>query len=175
VVKSLLQGSFGVNKNAPFLSGFSTLLSGSSKRSKHALLNQQRSRLIASQLSDYALQFEPFIDPALVDSFSQTHRKQYYDNVTTFWAWLSQIIEQNAYCSKAVSMVPTWCSQADRPVAMRTDSRSFAAWSRTIGEVINSSNEASLSRQQNRGLALRRPVPKATNSEASIVEALSTC
>lgn len=114
--KACFKVASGVNKNAPFLTGFSTLLSGSSKRSKQALLNQQRSSLIASQLSDYALQFEPFIDPALLDSLSQTRRRQHYDNVTTFWAWLSQIIEQNASCSKAVSMVQTWCAQAGRPI-----------------------------------------------------------
>jgi hypothetical protein len=100
----------------PFLTGFPTKIYGSAKRKQQETLSKQRTELIASSLGEYALQFEPFLPAELLEELSASKRERHYGNTTTFWAWLSQIIDQNASCSKAVSMVQSWCAQAQLPI-----------------------------------------------------------
>ena len=107
---------FGVSNLPPFLTGFPTKLYGSTKRSRQDVFLQRRAALAASSLGEYALQFESFVPAALLDELSSSRRERHYGNVTTFWAWVSQIMDENASCSKAVSMVQAWCAQARRAV-----------------------------------------------------------
>lgn len=77
---------------------------------------RSRQALIASSLGQYSLQFERFIPHSLLERLSGTRRERHFGNRTTFWAWLSQIIDRNASCAKAVSMVQSWCAEAGLPV-----------------------------------------------------------
>ena len=105
-----------MSKPPPFLTGFPTHFYGSAKRSAQATLLRQRAQLIASSLGEYALQFESLLPAELLQKLSSSKRNRHYDHVTTFWAWLSQIMDLNASCAKAVSMVQAWCAQAQLPV-----------------------------------------------------------
>ena len=107
---------FRVSNLPPFLTGFSTKLYGSAKRKRQDIFLKHRAALIASSLGEYALQFEPFLPAELLDELSSSKRERHYGNVTTFWAWVSQIIDENASCSKAVSLVQSWCAEAQLPV-----------------------------------------------------------
>ena len=100
----------------PFLTGFPTKIYGSAKRKQQETLLKQRAELLATSLGEYALQFEPFLPAELLSELSASKRERHYGNVTTFWAWLSQLMDQNASCSKAVSMVQSWCAQAQLPI-----------------------------------------------------------
>ena len=107
---------FRVSNLPPFLTGFPTKIYGSAKRKQQETLLKQRAELIATSLGEYALQFEPFLPAELLEELSSSKRERHYGNVTTFWAWLSQVIDRNASCSKAVSMVQSWCAQAQLPI-----------------------------------------------------------
>jgi len=56
----------------------------------------------------YALLFEPILASEFLQQINSTKRERVYGAVPTFWAWLAQILEFNASCAKAVSMVQTW-------------------------------------------------------------------
>ena len=99
----------------PFLTGFPTKLFGSAKRKMQDIIRQARAALIASSIGEYALQFEPFVPASLLHDLCESSRERHFANRTTFWAWMGQIIDQNASCSKAVSMVQSWCAQAGLP------------------------------------------------------------
>lgn len=75
-------------------------------------LQARRRQLIASSLGEYALQFEEFIPALLLDELSGTRRERHFGNRSTFWAWLSQVMDENASCSKAVGLVQAWCAEA---------------------------------------------------------------
>lgn len=79
-------------------------------------LQAQRRQLVTSSLGEYALQFEPFIPAGLLAELSGTLRERHFGNTNTFWAWLSQVMDANASCSSAVSLVQAWCAEAGLPI-----------------------------------------------------------
>lgn len=54
--------------------------------------------------------------PELLESLSKTQRKRVFSNPVVFWAWLSQILEQNDSCTAALSRVQAWCIEKGLPV-----------------------------------------------------------
>ena len=100
----------------PFLTGFPTKFYGSAKRKQQEIFIRRRAELAASSLGEHALQFEFFLPADLLQKLSTSKRNRHYGSVTTFWAWLSQLMDENASCSKAVSMVQAWCAQAQLPI-----------------------------------------------------------
>ncbi len=52
----------------------------------------------------------------MLESLSKTQRRRVFSNPVLFWAWLSQILEQNDCCSAAVSRVQAWCLEHELPV-----------------------------------------------------------
>jgi len=67
-------------------------------------------------LSGYAQLFEPILASEFLQQINSTKRERVYGAVPTFWAWLAQILEFNASCAKAVSMVQTWNIALGLPV-----------------------------------------------------------
>lgn len=100
----------------PFLTGFSTKLHGSAKRALQASIRRKREKLLKNCLGSFARQFSDLIPPELLESLSRTQRRRVFSNPVIFWAWLSQILEQNDSCSAAVSRVQAWCLEKGLPV-----------------------------------------------------------
>lgn len=62
-----------------------------------------------SGLSDLALLFGSLLPAIFLQEITFNKRKRVYTEVVVFWAWLGQVLLFNASCSKAVTMVSSWC------------------------------------------------------------------
>lgn len=78
------------------------------KRKIQAAIQATRKQLITDSLSGYALLFEPVLESGFLRQIDETKRQRHFGTIPTFWAWLGQILELNAACTKAVSMVQSW-------------------------------------------------------------------
>jgi len=105
-----------VKLKTPFLTGFSAKLCGSAKRALQASIRAKREKLLRNCLGSFARQFSDLVPPELLESLSKTQRNRIFSNPVTFWAWLSQILEQNDSCNAAVSRVQAWCLENGLPV-----------------------------------------------------------
>jgi hypothetical protein len=104
-----------VTKKQPFLPGFPTTICGRIRRRLQDVIAARRKDLQGSSIASYALQFSSILPADFLDEQSGSQRKRHYCNVNIFWAWLAQILEANASCSKAVSLVQAWCADANLP------------------------------------------------------------
>ncbi len=93
-----------------FLPSFPTALFGSAKRSLQEQISRERQKLATSGLSDFALLFGSLLPADFLQTITFNKRKRVYTEVVVFWAWLGQVLLFNASCSKAVTMVRSWCS-----------------------------------------------------------------
>lgn len=100
----------------PFLTEFSTKIYGSAKRALQVSIRRKREKLLKNCLGSFARQFSELVPPELLESLSETKRRRVFSNPVLFWAWLSQILEQNDCCSAAVSRVQSWCLEHGLPV-----------------------------------------------------------
>ncbi len=60
--------------------------------------------------------FAPVLDARFMHELDGSLRRQSYDQTTTFWAWVGQVLGGNASCSQAVGQVQAWCAEARKPV-----------------------------------------------------------
>jgi hypothetical protein len=134
-----------VNKNEPFLTGFSSKISGSAKRNKQAILQDKIKQIGATTRSSLAMAFEPVLPEKYLSEISETKRRRIYDEATTLWAWISQILESNASCHKAVSNVQAWREQLDLPAPSSETKAYCDARKRLSKEFINKVNQYVLS------------------------------
>lgn len=65
---------------------------------------------------DIQQQLRDEIDPALLEKYSLTKRVRGYPDVLTFWAFLSQVLTEDASCARAVSRVQVWARERKLPV-----------------------------------------------------------
>lgn len=86
------------------------------KRGLQASIRRRREKLLKNCLGSFARQFSELVPPELLESLSKTKRRRVFSNPVLFWAWLSQILEQNDCCSAAVSRVQAWCLEHGLPV-----------------------------------------------------------
>lgn len=98
-----------MTQKEPFLAGFSKSLYGKSKRSSQEILHRFRLRSLRDTLSSYALLFDAVLPAEFLTKIDPTKRDRHFGHVTVFWAWLGQILEHNASCSRALSLVQAWC------------------------------------------------------------------
>ena len=104
-----------MNKKQPYLTGFSSRLFGSAKRSAQAIFQATVQEFDATTISGMSMMFEEILPPSLLSELCSSKRKRIYDDPTTLWAWCSQILEGNASCHKAVSNVQAWREQISLP------------------------------------------------------------
>ena len=97
-----------MNKKQPFLTGFPTTICGRIRRRLQEVFAAKRRALADSSIATYVMQFGHILSADFLRRHSSSKRERHYDNVTLFWAWLAQILEANASCSKAVSLVQAW-------------------------------------------------------------------
>ena len=96
-------------KKEPFLTDFPLNIFASSARKIQASLRKLRESISSNSLSGYSVLFNDIISPDFLHQNDPTLRNRHYGCIPVFWAWVSQILEGNASCSKAVSMMQSWC------------------------------------------------------------------
>ncbi len=111
----------------PFLTGFSTLLCGSTKHKKQDVLAAERG-LIADRCPDaLSGQFRDEIGAELLAAHSTTKRDRTYPDVITFWAFFGQVLSEDGSCARAVARVQEWCSANSIPVPSASTASFVAA------------------------------------------------
>ena len=99
----------------PVLTGFPHTVFATAKRRAQATIQSLRQQVIKQSLSGYCLLFERTLSGTFLENIDPTKRQRSYGHLPVFWAWLGQIFETNASCSKAVSMVQAWCRTLNLP------------------------------------------------------------
>ena len=61
-----------------------------------------------ASISGYALVFESVLPPEFMERIDPTKRHRKFGHIPVFWAWLAQILEGNASCSKALGLIQSW-------------------------------------------------------------------
>lgn len=92
----------------PLLTGFPRTVLATAKRRLQAALRGQRAAALRQSICGYALMFSRFLPGSLLEEIDPTARQRHFGHVPVFWAWLAQILETNASCSKAVSLIQAW-------------------------------------------------------------------
>ena len=52
--------------------------------------------------------FEDVVPTSFLSSIDPTHRQRHFGHVPVLWAWISQILEANSSCSKALGFIQSW-------------------------------------------------------------------
>ena len=103
-------------KKQPYLTDFPLHIFGLIQRKKQAAIRVAREKITRDSLSGYAVLFEHILGSDFLSKIDQTKRQRSYGNIPIFWAWLAQILDQNASCSKAQAMLQSWYQSAGLPV-----------------------------------------------------------
>ena len=130
-----------MNKKQPYLTGFSSHLFGSAKRSAQAIFQDKIQQFGSTTISGLSMLFENILPSSKLNDWSQSKRKRIYDSSTTLWAWCSQILESNASCHKAVSNVQAWREQLGLTIPSSQTKAYCAARRRLPKHFIQQANE----------------------------------
>lgn len=105
-----------MKKTTPFLPGFSTKLYGSRKRRQLEATRLQREKLRAQSISDLGALFSDILPVERLEAANTfgpgKRRKRVFPQAVVFWAWASQLLEFNASCNKALTLIQSWYSKA---------------------------------------------------------------
>jgi hypothetical protein len=102
--------------NQPTLTGFPRTVFASAKRRLQASVRLARLRVLRHSLCGYALLFSRFLPAAWLEAIDPTARQRHFGHIPVFWAWLAQILEANASCTKALGLIQAWSRSAGLPV-----------------------------------------------------------
>ena len=102
-------------KKQPFLTSFPLVVFATAKRKIQAALCSQRKRVLRESISGYALLFESVLSPDFLEGIDPTQRQRSFGHIPVFWAWLAQILEGNASCSKALGLIQSWYQASGLP------------------------------------------------------------
>ena len=100
----------------PVLSGFPHTVFATAKRRAQAVIQSLRKGLVKDSLCGYAVLFQSVLPGRFLEALKPEGRERHYGHTTVFWAWVAQILETNASCTKAVSFVQAWCRAHKLPV-----------------------------------------------------------
>ncbi len=117
----------------PNLTGFPTTIFATAKRRMQAAIRRSRQLLTGRSLSGYALLFEAVLPAETLARFDATKRQRCFGNIPVFWAWLAQVLEANASCSKALGLIQSWY-QAHRLAAPKGDTSGYCRARGRLGE-----------------------------------------
>ncbi len=95
-----------------FLPGLSTKLYGRKRRSQLEALRKLREKVLAASLSDYGVLFGAILPVEGLESAARDKRRRLFPEVVVFWAWIAQVLEGNASCTRAVTLVQRWYAAA---------------------------------------------------------------
>ena len=102
--------------NQPTLTGFPRTFFATAKRHLQAAIREERSQVIRQSLCGYALLFSRFLPASFLESIDPTRRQRHFGHIPVFWAWLAQILEANASCTKALGLIQAWSRSSGLPV-----------------------------------------------------------
>jgi len=108
----------------PFLTDFPLVVFATAKRRLQAAIRRTSSIINRRSLSGYAVLFEDVIPGEFLASIDPTERQRSFGHVPVFWAWLAQLLEANASCQKAVSLIQSWC-RASKLAVPSSDTSSY--------------------------------------------------
>jgi hypothetical protein len=91
-----------------FLTNFPLTIFATSKRKLQAHIRTTKERLLASSISGYALLFNDVLSSDYLTSIDPTKRQRSFGHIPVMWAWIAQVLEGNASCSKALGMIQSW-------------------------------------------------------------------
>ena len=100
----------------PVLTGFPHSVFATAKRRAQAAIQAVRKRLIRDSLCGYALIFENILPGSFLAKIDPTTRQRSFGHLPVFWAWLAQLLEANASCTKGLSLIQSWCRVLNLPV-----------------------------------------------------------
>jgi len=126
-----------VNKQ-PLLTDFPRTAFANSQRSHQAVIRRKRHELTTLSPSGYGVMFEDVIPTSFLASIDQTCRQRHFGHVPVLWAWLSQILEANSSCSKALGFVQSWSVEHGLPAPAGNTSAYCKARQRLSNEFIDS-------------------------------------
>jgi hypothetical protein len=98
-----------MKKLPPFLPGFSSKLQGSPRRRQLEILREKRDEAIDSSMAELGALFHDILPAEWLASITSDIRECIFTQTVVFWAWLSQVFEQNESCAKALALVEGWC------------------------------------------------------------------
>lgn len=97
-----------MKKLPPFLPGLPTKLQGRQHRRQLEILRARRDEALASSISDLGGLFHDILPADWLAEVAADLRKRLFPRVAVFWAWLSQVLEQNESCAKALAHIEGW-------------------------------------------------------------------
>jgi hypothetical protein len=97
-----------LKKLPPFLPGLSTKLQGCQRRRQLEIFRQQRVEALRSSISDLGSLFHDILSAEWLLEIASDIRERSFTQVTVFWAWVSQVLEQNESCANAVTLIQSW-------------------------------------------------------------------
>ena len=100
----------------PTLTGFPRTFFATAKRHLQAAIRVERSQVIRQSLCGYALLFSRFLPARFLEQNDPTLRQRHFGHIPVFWAWLAQILDANASCTKALGLIQAWSRSAGLPV-----------------------------------------------------------
>lgn len=92
----------------PFLPGLSTKLQGRRRRNQLEILRRKRDEAIDASMAELAALFHDVIPAEWLAAIASDQRESVFTQPVVFWAWLSQVLEQNESCAKALARVEGW-------------------------------------------------------------------
>ena len=101
-----------MKNKTPFLPGIPTQLYGKQKRRQLEELRDWMRTTLQNAIGDYSVLFSHILPIENLKDLSTDSRIRTYPEMVTFWAWASQILECNGSCSKAVTLVQQWYTEA---------------------------------------------------------------
>ena len=100
----------------PVLTDFPHTIFATAKRRAQAAIQKLRTQFTRSSLSGYATLFEDVLPAQWLAQIDPTPRQRTYGHLPVFWAWVAQILHGNASCTKAASLIQSWCRTLGLPI-----------------------------------------------------------
>ena len=100
----------------PVLTNFPSTIIASAKRRLQASIREFRASVIRDSLSGYSVLFADVLPRRFLARIDPTQRQRSFGHVPVFWAWLAQILEGNASCQRALSLLQAWYHSSKLPI-----------------------------------------------------------
>lgn len=98
-------------KRQPLLPDFPRHIFATAQRKLQASLSAARKLIEGRSLTGLSSFFSDIIAPDFLEEIDPTKRLRHFGQRTVFWAWLTQVLEHNASCSRSLSLIQSWCRQ----------------------------------------------------------------
>ena len=101
-----------MKKTTPFLPGISAKFYGRLRRRQLEAARVERDKLRSQSITDLGTLFSDVLPVEQLEAANflrpKKRRRRTFPQVIVFWAWLSQLLEFNASCNKALTLIQSW-------------------------------------------------------------------